>query len=42
MTLVGGVTGFTVFYGVKRNVAPVDYNVDTYETWDVLAASGSD
>ena len=42
VTLVGGVTGFTVLYGVKRNVAPVDYNVDTYETWDVLAASGSD
>jgi type IV pilus assembly protein PilW len=40
--LVGGVTGLTVYYGVKRNTVPVDYNVDTYETWDVLLASGTD
>jgi len=38
--LVGGVTNLTVYYGVKRNPIPVDFNVDTYVTWDAL--SGTD
>jgi type IV pilus assembly protein PilW len=34
--LVSGVSAFAVYYGVKRNIANTDYNIDTYETWDVL------
>ena len=30
--LVSGVTNLTVYYGVKRNFAVTDYNVDTYLT----------
>lgn len=40
--LVSGVQAMAVYYGVKRNVVPADYNVDTYETFDILQASGSD
>ena len=40
--VVGGVQALAVYYGVKRNTAVVDYNVDTYETWNVLQASATD
>lgn len=40
--LIGGVKAFAVYYGVKRPAGLADYNVDTYETWDVLAPSGTD
>lgn len=40
--VVGGVQALAVYYGVKRNTGVVDYNVDTYETWDVLQASATD
>jgi type IV pilus assembly protein PilW len=42
VALVNGVQAMAVYYGVKRNVALADYNVDTYETFDVVGASGSD
>jgi type IV pilus assembly protein PilW len=32
VTIVTGVQGLTVYYGVKRNPLPADYNVDTYLT----------
>jgi type IV pilus assembly protein PilW len=40
--LVGGVSGFAVYYGVKRDFTLNDYNVDTYENWNVLQATGTD
>jgi type IV pilus assembly protein PilW len=40
--LVDNVTAMAVYYGVKRDLSLVDYNVDTYENWDVVAASGTD
>jgi type IV pilus assembly protein PilW len=36
--LVTGVTGMAVYYGIKRNTAFADYNVDTYVTWDQFDA----
>jgi type IV pilus assembly protein PilW len=42
VAIVSGVQNMVVFYGVKRDTALVDYNVDTYETFDVLQASGTD
>ena len=40
--LVDNVVAFAVYYGVKHNFGINDYNVDTYENWNVLAASGAD
>jgi type IV pilus assembly protein PilW len=40
--LVSGVQNMVVYYGVKHDTALVDYNVDTYETFDVLQVSGTD
>jgi type IV pilus assembly protein PilW len=34
--LVDNVTALAVYYGVKRDIALADYNVDTYETWDIV------
>ena len=42
VVLVNGVSALAVYYGVKRNFGSTDYNVDTYETYDVLAAAGTD
>ena len=39
VVLLGGVQGLAVYYGVKRN-GGADFNVDTYETWDVMNAAG--
>lgn len=36
VALVSGVTNLTVYYGVKRNFAVTDYNVDTYLTADQM------
>jgi type IV pilus assembly protein PilW len=41
VALVNGVQAMAVYYGVKRGGAS-DYNVDTYETFDIVGASGSD
>jgi type IV pilus assembly protein PilW len=41
VALVNNVTAMAVYYGVKRDVALVDYNVDTYETFDNVNASDS-
>lgn len=38
-TLVTGVVGLTIYYGVKRQVSN-DYNVDTYVTADQMVAAG--
>jgi type IV pilus assembly protein PilW len=38
VALVTGVTAMAVYYGVKRQVIPADYNVDTYLTWDQMVA----
>lgn len=38
-TLVTGVVGLTVYYGVKRQVSN-DYNVDTYVTADQMVVAG--
>jgi type IV pilus assembly protein PilW len=40
VTIVTGVQGLTVYYGVKRNPVPVDYNVDTYLTANQMAFAG--
>jgi type IV pilus assembly protein PilW len=42
VALVEHITALAVYYGVKRNIANPDYNIDTYETWDILSASGTD
>ena len=34
--LVSGVTNLTIYYGVKRDFAVTDYNVDTYVTADQM------
>jgi type IV pilus assembly protein PilW len=42
--LVTGVTAMAIYYGVKRDPALADYNVDTYLTWDQMvpnAANGT-
>ena len=36
--LVENVTALAVYYGVRRNVA-LGYDVDTYETWDIVKAA---
>ena len=36
VVLVTGVTNLTIYYGVKRNFAVTDYNVDTYLTADQM------
>jgi len=36
VALVNGVTNLTIYYGVKRNFAVTDYNVDTYLTADQM------
>jgi type IV pilus assembly protein PilW len=41
VAIVSGVQNMVVYYGVQRN-GLADYNVDTYETYNVLQASGSD
>ncbi|HYL70133.1 MAG TPA: PilW family protein [Candidatus Dormibacteraeota bacterium] len=38
--IVGGVTGLTVYYGVKRNAAIADYNADTYLTAGQMLVAG--
>jgi len=40
LTLVTGVQGLTISYGVKRNAAVVDYNVDTYLTANQMLLAG--
>jgi Tfp pilus assembly protein PilW len=37
--LVNGVTNLTIYFGVKRNFAVTDYNVDTYLTADQMIAA---
>jgi type IV pilus assembly protein PilW len=39
LTIVNGVQGLLVYYGVKRNFALNDYNVDTYLTADLMSAA---
>jgi type IV pilus assembly protein PilW len=36
VALVSGVTSLTIYFGVKRNFAVTDYNVDTYLTADQM------
>jgi type IV pilus assembly protein PilW len=38
--IVSGVENLQVYYGVKRNAAPADYNVDTYLTADQMNTAG--
>jgi type IV pilus assembly protein PilW len=40
--LVSGVTNLTIYFGVKRNFAVTDYNVDTYLTADQMLAADWD
>jgi type IV pilus assembly protein PilW len=40
--LVSGVTNLTIYFGVKRNFAVTDYNVDTYLTADKMNAADWD
>jgi len=40
LTLITGVQGLTIYYGVKRNPAVVDYNVDTYLTANQMLVAG--
>jgi type IV pilus assembly protein PilW len=40
VTIVSGVEGLTVYYGVKRNPAIADYNVDTYLTASQMLLAG--
>jgi type IV pilus assembly protein PilW len=40
LALVTGVQGLTIYYGVKRNPAVVDYNVDTYLTANQMLLAG--
>jgi len=40
LTLVTGVQGLAIYYGVKRNPAVVDYNVDTYLTASQMLLAG--
>jgi type IV pilus assembly protein PilW len=37
--IVNGVQSLVVYYGVKRNPVPADYNVDTYLTADQMSAA---
>lgn len=36
VSLVTGVQAMAIYYGVKRDTAFADYNVDTYVTWDQM------
>jgi type IV pilus assembly protein PilW len=40
VTIVNGVQGLQVYYGVKRNTAITDYNVDTYFTANQMQLAG--
>jgi type IV pilus assembly protein PilW len=40
--IVNGVQSLVVYYGVKRNPVPADYNVDTYLTADQMNAGNGD
>jgi type IV pilus assembly protein PilW len=40
LALVSGVQGLTIYYGVKRNPAITDYNVDTYLTANQMLLAG--
>jgi type IV pilus assembly protein PilW len=40
LALVSGVQGLTIYYGVKRNPAITDYNVDTYLTANQMLVAG--
>jgi type IV pilus assembly protein PilW len=42
VTLVNGVQNIVVYYGVKRNPVPADYNVDSYLTADQMNAANGD
>lgn len=42
VTLVNGVQNMLVYYGVKRNPVPADYNVDTYLRADQMNAGNGD
>jgi type IV pilus assembly protein PilW len=37
VALVSGVRALAIYYGVKRDFATADYNVDTYVTWDKMS-----
>jgi type IV pilus assembly protein PilW len=39
VTLVSGVVNLQIYYGVKRNPTPIDYNVDTYLRPDQMTAA---
>lgn len=39
--IVNGVQNLVVYYGVKRNAVPADYNVDTYLTADQMNTAGT-
>jgi type IV pilus assembly protein PilW len=40
VAIVNGIQGLLVYYGVKRNPVPADYNVDTYLTADQMNTAG--
>jgi len=40
LAIVSGVQGLSIYYGVKRNPAITDYNVDTYLTADQMLLAG--
>ncbi len=40
--IVNGIQSLVVYYGVKRNPVPADYNVDTYLTADQMNAGNGD
>jgi len=40
VALVSGVRAMAIYYGVKRDFATADYNVDTYVTWDKMSNLG--
>ena len=40
--IINGVQNLLIYYGVKRNAVPVDYNVDTYLTADQMNAANGD
>ena len=40
LAIVSGVQGLSVYYGVKRNAAITDYNVDTYLTANQMLLAG--
>ena len=42
VTIVNGIQSLVVYYGVKRNPVPADYNVDTYLTADQMNAGNGD